>query len=121
MHSWNGKRNLKGAVLNAAMLANQLIQTIFCHCAVTVRICIHAVVRAGSHAIYRDTKTDRLAILRRPQDEMQIASMKAIANTAGCGKQGCDLTFIFPFANKGPLVEFERSRSSILEMAVEVL
>ena len=76
MHSRNEKLNLKSAVLKTATLANQLIETIFSHCAVTVRICIHTVIRAWSHSVYHDTKTNRLAVL--------CPLLTALAGKANC-------------------------------------
>ena len=67
---------------HAAFLPDQLIQAAIGYRAQTIRAAVFAVIRAGRHAVQRDAETNRLSISRRPQNQMQIAGMKAVNDPA---------------------------------------
>lgn len=94
------KLDPEGAVLNAAVLPDQLIKPVFFHDAVPVRAGVRSVVCAGSFAVYRNAEADGLAVLCRPEHEVRIVGVKAIVDAAGGREQGCDLAFISPTAGR---------------------
>jgi hypothetical protein len=92
------KRNPEDAILNSAMLANQLVKAVLPPRAVAVRIGIHPVIYAGSLAVYRDTEAHWLSTLGGSQHQMEVAGVKAIVDAASRRKQGRDLAFVSPIA-----------------------
>src|ERR1700733_11983688 len=76
------KLDLESTVRNRAALANELIETLARDSAAAVGIDVGAVIAAGNAAVDCHPKADRLAVPRRPENEMQVARMKTIDNAA---------------------------------------
>ena len=77
-----------------------------------VRAAVFAVIRAGRLAVQRDAETNRLARARGPQDQMQIAGMKAVNKAALRREQRRDLALVLPPALERPIIQFQpRGRS----------
>jgi hypothetical protein len=74
--------NCERAVTYRIVLSDKLVQTLAVDDALTVRISIHAVIRARRISINGDTKSYRFAVRAGTEDEMQIARVKPIHNPA---------------------------------------
>jgi hypothetical protein len=70
------------AVTYLVVLSDKLIQTLAVDDAATVRIGVGAVIRARRFSVNGHAKSNWFAIPSGTQDEMQIAGMKPIHNTA---------------------------------------
>ena len=68
VHSGKEKLDSESPVAYRPLLANKLVEPIFGHRTVTIHIRVHAVIRAGSFAAYRDAEADCLPGFRRTQD-----------------------------------------------------
>src|SRR5277367_6434201 len=69
--------NLKCAVGNwEALLPNELIHAGFANFAGAVRPRVNSVVVAGGGAVERELEPNRLAVLRRSQNEVQVAGVE---------------------------------------------
>ena len=95
------------------MLPDQLVEAVFVYCAVTVWIGVHSMVCARGFAVDGNGNANRLSGVRRPANQMKIASMKAINNSTGASKRGSNLTLVLPLTGKRPLVQFEIGRCFI--------
>ena len=74
--------NLEGMIGDVPVLPYQLVEPLSRHNALTVRVGIAAMVGARSHAVHGHAKPDRHAVRARPEDEVQVAGVKAIDNAA---------------------------------------
>src|SRR5260370_24845238 len=90
--------NCERAVTYRAILSDKLIQTRAVDDGLTVRIGVGAVIRARRISVNGYAKSYRLAVRGWPQNEMQIAGMKPIHNTAIHSIEDCIFTADRPIA-----------------------
>jgi hypothetical protein len=90
--------NCERAVTYRIVLSDKLIRTLAVDNALTVRIDVGAVIRARRISINGHAKSYRFAVRGGTRDEMQIAGVKSIHNTAAYSIEDRILTSDRPIA-----------------------
>src|ERR1700678_294291 len=85
LHAGIEKIDLESPVFHRALLANELIQAVALNGARAGCVGVGAVIVAGRSAVKFDGETNRLAIFRGTEDQVQIAGVKAKNDFAGDG------------------------------------
>src|SRR5580704_2228832 len=107
------KFNFECAVLHFSFLPDQLVQAVFLHHTLALRVGVHAVVFARRGAVDANAKANRLAILARSQNEMQVARMKPEEHFPWGGHQRRMLIAHSPVSGESPLVDGQARRSRV--------
>src|SRR6202790_770727 len=106
--------DLKCVVLDwEALPPNDLIHAGLANFAVAVRPRVNSAVVAGSATVERKLEPNRLAVLRRSQNDVQVAGVEAEHNLAGHSLQHRRFRADVPRANESPLVQRGRRRRSV--------
>src|ERR1700677_4058371 len=92
------------------MLPDQLVEAVFVYCAVTACICVHSMVCARGFAVDGHAEANRPSGFGWPENQMKIASVKAVNNGTGGKKRSRNLTLVLPLAGKRPLVQSKIGR-----------
>jgi hypothetical protein len=100
--------NCERAVPYRAFLSGKLIKTGAINDALTLRISVGAVIDARWLSVNGHAKSDRFVVRAGTQDEMQIAGVKSIHNTATFSIEDCILTTDRPIARQASLIKLKR-------------
>ena len=105
--------DLKGAVYDWAFLPNELIHAGLANFAVAVRRGVNSVILAGRGAVQRDFEPNRLAVLRRSQNQIQVAAWNRNTTLPGTSLQHRCFRADVPRSDESPLVQRRRRRRAI--------
>src|SRR5580698_6999798 len=90
--------DLKGAVLNRILLADELVEAVVDNLPVTLRVGIHSMILSRRLAVNQHAESNRLSVGSRPQHQVHIPRVEAVNDFASCGIETRHLLMIRPIA-----------------------
>src|SRR6202161_2684933 len=105
LHAGIEKIDFESTVFHCALLANELIQAVALNGARAGCVGIGAVIVARRSAVKFDCETNRLAIFRGTEDQVQVAGVKAEDNFSGDGLEHGAFVAHFPASAQSPLIQ----------------
>jgi len=109
LHAGIEEPDLEGVIGDNAALPDELIKSLPGHDALAVGIDIRAVAGAGWRAVDRDAEADRLTVWPRSENQMQIARVEPVNDTAVFLVEDGMLSTDRPFSREPPFIEPEHS------------